>query len=417
MLVGPNILVFPALNPVLVAEEAATMDWLSGGRFVLGLGLGYRDEEYTAFGVSLRHRAARLEEGVGLMRRLWAGERVTHRGKHFTVEDAGLALRPKQQAGPPIWIAAVVEKAIERAATLGDEWLITFYPTVKTLGTQLARYREVRAAAGLPAAVDYPLCRECHVGASMAGALGRGPGPSRLQVRGLRLVGAGRHPGLRRPLRPALRRIPPRSLPHRRRGVGQGRDRALPGRSRGPALHHANAMAGARAEPGDREHRAPRSDRGLHSLTLPRNAADDEGSTGEVTAVGATGANGGPDVPMQPVSGAAVWTAAELKERGGWLHVLGPDEIAELSAAADAVEAAGVDLRALDPERFELPRFAAVLARLRRQIIDGIGFVQIRGSPSPASGGARRPPSSGESRATLATRSCRRTGAAISSTT
>ena len=100
-----------------------------------------------------------------------------------------------------------------------------------------------------------------------------------------------------------------------------------------------------------------------------------------MTAVVATGANGGPDVPMRPVSGAAVWTAAELKERGGWLHVLGPDEIAELSAAADAVEAAGVDLRALDPERFELPRFAAVLAGLRRRIIDGIGFVQIRGLP------------------------------------
>ena len=177
MQVGPNILVFPALNPVHVAEEAATMDWLSDGRFVLGLGLGYRDEEYTAFGVPLRHRAARLEEGVGLMRRLWAGERVTHRGKHFTVEDAGLALRPKQQAGPPVWIAAVVEKAIERAATLGDEWLITFYPTVRTLEGQLARYREVRAAAGLPPAIDYPLCRECHVGATMAGALEAARGP------------------------------------------------------------------------------------------------------------------------------------------------------------------------------------------------------------------------------------------------
>ena len=177
MQIGPNILVFPTLNPVLVAEEAATMDWLSGGHFVLGLGLGYRDEEYTAFGVSLRHRAERLEEGVELVRRLWAEDRVTHRGKHFTVEEAGLALKPKQRPGPPVWIAAVVEKAIERAATLGDEWLITFYPTVQALETQLARYREVRAAAGLPPAVDYPLCRECHVGATMASALDAARGP------------------------------------------------------------------------------------------------------------------------------------------------------------------------------------------------------------------------------------------------
>ena len=102
---------------------------------------------------------------------------MTHRGKHFTVEEAGLALKPKQRPGPPVWIAAVVEKAIERAATLGDEWLITFYPTVQALETQLARYREVRAAAGLPPAVDYPLCRECHVGATMASALDAARGP------------------------------------------------------------------------------------------------------------------------------------------------------------------------------------------------------------------------------------------------
>ena len=177
MRIGPNILVFPVLNPVQVAEEAATMDWLSDGRFVLGLGLGYREEEYTAFGVPLRHRAGRLREGVELVRRLWTGERVTHRGEHFTVEDAGLALRPKQRPGPPIWIAAVVEKAIERAATLGDEWLITFYPTVRTLATQLARYREARAAAGLPPAVDYPLCRECLVGGTMTAALDAARGP------------------------------------------------------------------------------------------------------------------------------------------------------------------------------------------------------------------------------------------------
>ena len=177
MQVGPNILVFPALNPVLVAEEAATMDWLSDGRFVLGLGHGYREDEYTAFGVSLRHRAGRLREGVEPVRRLWTEDRVTHRGKHFTVEDAGLSLKPKQRPGPPIWIAAVVEKAIERAATLGDEWLITFYPTLQALETQLARYREVRAAAGLPPAIDYPLCRECHVGATTKSALDAVRGP------------------------------------------------------------------------------------------------------------------------------------------------------------------------------------------------------------------------------------------------
>lgn len=177
MQVGPNILVFPALNPVLVAEEAATMDWLCDGRFVLGLGLGYREEEFVALGADFGSRVGRLREGIGLVRRLWTGERVTHAGRYFRVDDAGLSLRPKQQPGPPIWIAAVVDKAIERAATLGDEWLITFYPRAKTLVRQLASYRAARANAGLAPSVDYPLCRECHVGASMDRALAEARGP------------------------------------------------------------------------------------------------------------------------------------------------------------------------------------------------------------------------------------------------
>jgi alkanesulfonate monooxygenase SsuD/methylene tetrahydromethanopterin reductase-like flavin-dependent oxidoreductase (luciferase family) len=171
MQVGPNILVFPALNPVLVAEEAATMDWLCDGRYVLGLGLGYREDEFIALGAPFRDRVGRLKEGIDLVRKLWTGERLTHHGKYFQVNDAGLSLRPKQSSGPPIWIAAVVDKAIERAAVLGDEWLITFYPTIKTLEGQLQRYRETRHAAGLAPAVDYPLCRECYVGTTTEQAL------------------------------------------------------------------------------------------------------------------------------------------------------------------------------------------------------------------------------------------------------
>lgn len=177
MQVGPNILVFPALNPVLVAEEAATMDWLCDGRYVLGLGLGYREDEFVALGADFRSRVGRLREGIALVHKLWTGERITHHGKHFRVDDAGLSLRPKQQPGPPIWIAAVVDKAIARAAMLGDEWLITFYPTAKTLVRQLARYRQVRADAGLAPSTDYPICRECYVGASMQQALAEARGP------------------------------------------------------------------------------------------------------------------------------------------------------------------------------------------------------------------------------------------------
>ncbi|MCP5155898.1 MAG: LLM class flavin-dependent oxidoreductase [Ectothiorhodospiraceae bacterium] len=177
MQVGPNILVFPALSPVLVAEEAATLDWMTGGRYVLGVGLGYRPEEFTAMGARLGDRVGRLEEGLEVVRRLWTEERVTHAGKHFRLDDVGLSLKPVHPKGPPVWIAAVVEKAIRRAAVLGDEWLITFYPTAATLADQLRMYREARAEAGLPPAVDYPLCRECYVGATTARALAEAQGP------------------------------------------------------------------------------------------------------------------------------------------------------------------------------------------------------------------------------------------------
>ncbi|MET4698833.1 alkanesulfonate monooxygenase SsuD/methylene tetrahydromethanopterin reductase-like flavin-dependent oxidoreductase (luciferase family) [Constrictibacter sp. MBR-5] len=177
MQIGPNILVFPALEPVMVAEESATMDWLSDGNYVLGVGLGYRGEEFGALGRSLDERVGRMREGLDLVRRLWTEDRITHHGKHFHLDDVGLSLKPKQPKGPPVWVAAVVEKAIERAAVLGDEWLITFYPTITALEGQLKLYRTARAAAGLPPATDYPLCRECYVGPDMAAALAAAEGP------------------------------------------------------------------------------------------------------------------------------------------------------------------------------------------------------------------------------------------------
>src|SRR5437773_1088081 len=81
MTIGPNILILPPLNPVHVAEEAATLDVLSGGNYILGVGLGYRQPEFEAFGIPLAERAPRFNEAIGLMRRLWTEERVSHQGR------------------------------------------------------------------------------------------------------------------------------------------------------------------------------------------------------------------------------------------------------------------------------------------------------------------------------------------------
>src|SRR5271165_5879175 len=86
MTVGGNILLLPLLSPVHVAEEAATLDVLSGGKFILGVGLGYREGEFDAFGISLKERAPRFSESIQLMRRLWTEDRVTHAGRFYTVK-------------------------------------------------------------------------------------------------------------------------------------------------------------------------------------------------------------------------------------------------------------------------------------------------------------------------------------------
>ncbi len=169
MTVGCNIRILPLLNPVMVAEETATLDLLSGGRYVLGVGLGYRETEFTAFGVPIKERAPRLAESIGLIRRLFSEERVTHRGRFYTVEEASLSARPVTPGGPPIYIAGMAEPAVRRAARIGDAWLIVNTITLKTAAAQMQAYREELAAAGRTPR-EWPLTRECYIGTSHATA-------------------------------------------------------------------------------------------------------------------------------------------------------------------------------------------------------------------------------------------------------
>jgi alkanesulfonate monooxygenase SsuD/methylene tetrahydromethanopterin reductase-like flavin-dependent oxidoreductase (luciferase family) len=181
MMVGPNILVMPLLNPVAVAEEGLTMDLLSGGNYVVGIGLGYREEEYTAFNVKKSERASRLEEAIQVMRRLWTEPTVSHQGKYYNVPTMGLGARPTHPGGPPIWIAASTEPAIDRAARLGDAWLITFYPSISLLKDQMAMYRASLKKAGKPEPADIPILKECYISPNHKFALDECKGP--LQVK------------------------------------------------------------------------------------------------------------------------------------------------------------------------------------------------------------------------------------------
>jgi alkanesulfonate monooxygenase SsuD/methylene tetrahydromethanopterin reductase-like flavin-dependent oxidoreductase (luciferase family) len=176
MLIGPNILILPLLNPVHVAEEAATLDVLSGGNYVLGVGLGYREVEFEAFNIPLTERAPRLEESIALMRRLWTEEKVTHKGRFYTVTDAGLSLKPARPGGVPIWMAAQVDVAIRRVARIGDAWMIVPVTPLDKVAEQMRTYRAALAETGRTADA-FPIIRECYVGANHRTAQDECSGP------------------------------------------------------------------------------------------------------------------------------------------------------------------------------------------------------------------------------------------------
>jgi len=169
MVIGPNILILPLLNPVHVAEESATLDVLTGGNYVLGVGLGYRAPEFDSFGIPPNERAPRFVESIQLMRRLWTEDRVTHAGRFYSVKDAGISLKPIREGGPPVYIAAQVDAAIKRAARIGDAWLIVNATGLQTVQQQMRTYRAALAEHGRTP-LEYPIARECYVGASHATA-------------------------------------------------------------------------------------------------------------------------------------------------------------------------------------------------------------------------------------------------------
>lgn len=174
---GSAIYLLPMLNPVVVAEEAASLDWITGGRFILGAGMGYRAEEFEAMGVPFSERIGRFAESIELMRELWTGDRVEHRGRHFRVDGLAASIRPKRPGGPPVWIGAEVPGSVRRAAALGDAWFAPPTVTFEATAELLSHYRQARAAAGLPAPESQPLIRECAVGATRQAALEVARGP------------------------------------------------------------------------------------------------------------------------------------------------------------------------------------------------------------------------------------------------
>ena len=175
--IATSIILLPMINPVLLAEEIATLDWLTDGRLMLGVGLGYVDHEYAAMQTSKTERVGRFVEAIEVLRKLWTGERLSHAGRYYPLAHVQIGMKPKQPGGPPILIGASAESAIKRAARLGDGWLITFATDRATVAEKLTLFRAERRAAGLPLPPEQSIGRECYVGATMAAAIEEASGP------------------------------------------------------------------------------------------------------------------------------------------------------------------------------------------------------------------------------------------------
>ena len=117
--IGTDILLLPFYNAVRLAEELATVDILSAGRAMLGIGMGYRDEEYAAFGQTRSERLRRTTEGITVLRGAWGEGPFTFNGRHYQLDSVDVTPKPVQPGGLPLWLAAASEPAARRAARLG----------------------------------------------------------------------------------------------------------------------------------------------------------------------------------------------------------------------------------------------------------------------------------------------------------
>jgi len=145
---GTGVLLLPLYHPMCVAEESAMVDMISGGRLILGIGAGYAPEEFAAFGLSVKQRGSRLDEGAALLRRLWTETGVTHHGRYYHVEGATVGPKSAQRPAPPIWFGAWTTPAIQRAARLGDAWLGGPSATLSELLSCVESYRNACTETG-----------------------------------------------------------------------------------------------------------------------------------------------------------------------------------------------------------------------------------------------------------------------------
>jgi alkanesulfonate monooxygenase SsuD/methylene tetrahydromethanopterin reductase-like flavin-dependent oxidoreductase (luciferase family) len=160
---APLVLCGPLHHPVRLAEEYAVLDWTSGGRAVLGIGVGHQPADLAAYGVVRDTRALRTEELLDVFARCFGGEPFVHRGRFFDV-DLAVPLQTASGGRPEVWIGAHSRAGLARAARFGDLWLSDPQRDVDTIGILAGRYAEACGDRGVTPRVG--LFREAFIGES-----------------------------------------------------------------------------------------------------------------------------------------------------------------------------------------------------------------------------------------------------------
>jgi len=147
---GSAVMVLPWHNPVLLAEEAATLDLISGGRLDLGIGKGYRHSEFKGFQIAPEEAEARFDEALEIMVRAWTERsRFSHRGRFWRFEDIVVEPPPAQKPHPPLWVAAGSANSIRRAAARGFNLILDQYAGPQLIAERIALYKAELKAHGL----------------------------------------------------------------------------------------------------------------------------------------------------------------------------------------------------------------------------------------------------------------------------
>ena len=146
---GSAVMVLPWHHPVLLAEQAETLDLISGGRLDFGIGKGYRHSEFKGFGVPPEEAEARFEEALDVILRSWTSrQRFSHHGRFWQLEDIVVEPPTAQRPHPPIWVAAASAPSIRRAAARSFNLILDQYAAPDAIGERITLYRAEREASG-----------------------------------------------------------------------------------------------------------------------------------------------------------------------------------------------------------------------------------------------------------------------------